>query len=211
MNRFLSFALVLCVSLACSGPVQAQTARAQLDRFSSDLETLYARFEQRVVNTDGVSEDSSSGEVWLSRPRLFRWNYGGEFPELVVADGKNIWIFDEALEQVTVKDQTQVSFDSPLTLLTDPGRLDEQFEIREVGETEEWQLLELRSKDSDTDFDRILLGLRDDLLLLMVMEDAFGLRTEVKFTGIKRNPDLDPSLFTFEPPETADVIGEIQR
>lgn len=201
----------MCLSLAFSGPVQAQTARAQLDRFSNELETLYARFEQRVVNTDGVSEDSSSGEVWLSRPRLFRWKYGGEFPELVVADGKNIWIFDEALEQVTVKDQTQVSVDSPLTLLTDPGRLEEQFEIREVGETDEWQLLELRSKDSDTDFERILLGLHDDLLLLMVMEDAFGLRTEVKFMDIKRNPELDSSLFTFEPPESADVIGEIRR
>ncbi|MCJ7815193.1 MAG: outer-membrane lipoprotein carrier protein LolA, partial [Xanthomonadales bacterium] len=139
------------------------------------------------------------------------WEYGGDFPEIVVADGKNIWIYDEELEQVTVKDQTQAAVDSPLTLLTDPGRLDEQFEVREAGETEEWQLLELRAKNTGADFERILLGLRDDSLRLMVMEDAFGLRTEVTFQMIQRNPELDSGLFTFEPPESADVIGEIQR
>ena len=211
MKRFLAFSTALCFGLAFYGQVQAQTARAQLDRFSDGLVTLHAQFEQRVLGSDGVTEDRSSGEVWLSRPRLFRWQYGGEFPELVVADGKNIWIFDEVLEQVTVKDQDLAAVDSPLTLLTDPGRLDAQFDVREVGESEDWDLLELRAKSRETDFERILLGLRDDSLVLMVMEDAFGLRTEVTFQQIQRNPELDSGLFTFEPPESADVIGEIRR
>lgn len=211
MKRFLSISTLLFFGLAFAGAVQAQTARAQLDRFSDGLVTLHAQFDQRVLGADGVTEDRSSGEVWLSRPRLFRWEYGGEFPELVVADGKNIWIFDEVLEQVTVKDQDLAAVDSPLTLLTDPGRLDEQFDVREVGESQDWELLELRAKSRETDFERILLGLRDDSLVLMVMEDAFGLRTEVTFHQIKRNPELDSSLFTFVPPESADVIGEIRR
>jgi len=210
MNRFLIVSALLCCTLV-PGLSQAQTARAQLDRFSSALESLHATFEQRVVSSDGATEDRSSGEVWLSRPRLFRWEYGGEFPELVVADGKNIWIYDETLEQVTVKNQASAVVDSPLTLLTDPGRLDDQFEVREAGETEEWQLLELRAKDGETDFERILLGLRDDSLQLMIMEDAFGLRTEITFQNVRRNPELEPGLFRFQPPESADVIGEIQR
>ena len=96
-------------------------------------------------------------------------------------------------------------------LLTDLGQLDQQFEVREVGEADGLQLLELRSRDTDSEFERILLGLRDDSLSLLVMEDAFGLRTEVRFEQIQRNPTLDSSLFTFQPPESADVIGEIQR
>jgi outer membrane lipoprotein carrier protein len=211
MKRILSVSAVLLCSLAFSSAAPAQTARAQLDRFSDGLETLHATFEQQVVGSDGEAVDRSSGEVWLSRPRLFRWEYGGDFPELVVADGKNIWIYDEQLEQVTVKDQSQVAVDSPLTLLTDPGRLDAKFDVNEAGESDQWQLLELRPKDSNADFERILLGLRDDSLRLMVMEDAFGLRTEITFGVIQRNPELDSGLFTFEPPESADVIGEIQR
>jgi outer membrane lipoprotein carrier protein len=211
MKRILSVSAVLLCSLAFSGAAHAQNARAQLDRFSDGLETLHATFEQQVIGSDGEATDRSSGEVWLSRPHLFRWEYGGEFPELVVADGRNIWIYDEQLEQVTVKDQGQAVVDSPLTLLTDPGRLDRQFEVTEAGESDQWQLLELRPKDSNADFERILLGLRDDSLQLMVMEDTFGLRTEITFGAVQRNPKLDSGLFKFEPPESADVIGEIQR
>lgn len=209
--KILTLWVTLVIGTAFSTNALAQPARAQLDRFSDGLVTLYAEFQQEISGSGGAARESSSGEVWLSRPRLFRWAYGGEFPELVVADGKNIWVFDEVLEQVTVKNQASEVVDSPLTLLTEPGRLDEQFEVREAGESDEWQLLELRPRNSEAEFDRILLGLRDDSLQMMVIEDTFGLRTDIRFLRIQRNPELDPGLFRFEPPESADVIGEIQR
>lgn len=204
------FALVLAGAF-CSAQAQEGSGRAQLENFSDGLETLHARFDQRVISSDGAVEDGSSGEVWLQRPGLFRWEYGGDFPEQVVADGKNIWIHDEVLEQVTVKDQSGAAVNSPLTLLTDLSQLDAQFEVREVGGDEQLQLIELRSRTSDSEFERILLGLSEDVLRMMIMEDAFGLRTEIRFEQIERNPELDPRLFTFTPPESADVIGEIQR
>lgn len=185
--------------------------RAQLEHFSDGLETLHARFDQRVISSDGVVEDGSSGEVWLQRPGLFRWEYGGDYPERVVADGKNIWIHDEVLEQVTVKSQSDAAVNSPLTLLTDLSQLDAQFEVREVGGDDQLQLIELRSRTAESEFERILLGLSEDVLRMMIMEDAFGLRTEIRFQQIERNPELDPRLFSFTPPESADVIGEIQR
>jgi outer membrane lipoprotein carrier protein len=211
MNRILLLGALLFLSVADTGQADTQSARAQLERFSAQLETLHAQFEQRVIGTDGVIGDNSSGEVWLRRPGLFRWEYGGDFPEVVVADGKNIWIYDEVLEQVTVKDQTQVAMNSPLVLLIDLGQLDEQFEVREAGASDQWLLLELRSRSAESDFERILLGLNEDSLQLMVMEDAFGLRTEINFVGVERNPELEPGLFTFVPPDSVDVIGEIQR
>ena len=187
----------------------AQTAREQLERFSEGLETLHAGFSQVVVSGDGTVQDRSEGEVWLSRPGRFRWEYGGDFPELVVADGKRIWVYDEVLEQVTVKDQSEAETGSPLSLLTDTGRLDEQFEVREVGETDEAALLELRAKSLETQFERFLLGMADDAPLVMIMEDAFGLRTEIRFSGIERNPPLGAALFEFVPPEGTDIIGAL--
>ncbi|NNJ66136.1 MAG: hypothetical protein HKP16_11235 [Xanthomonadales bacterium] len=41
------------------------------------------------------------------------------------------------------------------------------------------------------------------------MEDAFGLRTELRFRGIERNLPLDDSLFTFVPPAGVDLIGNV--
>jgi outer membrane lipoprotein carrier protein len=213
MNRFYLPGTILLLCLLFSGlaPAQPGPARAQLERFSDSLETLQAHFDQQVISNDGAVKDGSSGQVWLRKPQLFRWEYGGDFPEVVVADGKNIWIYDEMLEQVTVKSQSQTAVNSPLTLLTDLGQLEEQFEVREMGEADGMALLELRPHNAESEFERILLGLRDDSLQLMVIEDAFGLRTEVQFRQIQKNPELDSGLFTFKPPESADVIGEIQR
>lgn len=203
--------LLFVSALAAEEPNLAPpgSAREQLNRFSSGLETLHARFEQKVISADGAVEDSSAGQVWLSRPQRFRWEYGGEFPEVVVADGTRVWIYDVTLEQVTVKDQSTASADSPLTLLTEPARLDEQFEVREAGDASGLQLLELRSRSMETGFERILLGLVDEGLKLMIMEDAFGLRTELRFDEIQRNPVLDEGLFIFEPPAGVDLLGDL--
>jgi len=197
---------MLC--LLSTGVFAQQPGRDQLLQFAEGLETFTASFEQRVVGTDGTIEDESAGRVWLRQPDNIRWEYGGEFPELVVADGTSIWIYDEALEQVTVKPQSDYAADSPLSLLNDIDQLDEQFEVREAGDMDGMWLLELRAINAESEFERVLLGLQDNELRLMTMEDAFGLRTEIRFGELQRNPSLDADLFTFTPPEDADVIGE---
>jgi len=205
----LILAALALFSMQSSALAQSGPARTQLEQFSLELQTLQASFDQLVIGVDGAIEDESAGRLWLSRPQLFRWEYGGDFPELLVADGKNVWIYDEMLEQVTVKDQSRLSSDSPLTLLTDLSHLDEQFEVRELGDDNGMQLLELKARRQEAEFERVLLGLRDDTLLLMAMEDAFGLRTEIRFRDIERNLALDASLFRFEPPPDTDVLGDL--
>jgi outer membrane lipoprotein carrier protein len=188
-----------------SGP-----ARQGLEVFSDGLVSLQATFSQTVVGTDGQVEAESTGEVWLQRPGLFRWSYGGEFPELIVADGTKLWLFDPVLEQVTVKAQSGLAEDSPLVLLTDLALMDEQFSVTEVGEFEGLNLLELVSINPESEFDRVLLGFDDTNLALMSLEDAFGLQTRIRFTEIIRNPDLDAGLFEFTPPEGSDVVGDFE-
>lgn len=207
--RLLFATAVLLLTVSPCAVVAQGPARAQLNAFSSGLDTLHASFTQLVIGTDSELQDSSSGQVWMSRPERFRWEYGGDYPEIVVADGRRIWIYDEMLEQVTVKDQAVAALDSPLMLLTDPGRLDEQFEVREAGQADDSALLELTSRNAESEFERILLGLKDGQLVLMIMEDAFGLRTEIRFFGIQRNPSLDADLFRFTPPDGSDVIGDL--
>jgi len=208
----LLFSILLPLALLNPHPTaQAQSgpARTQLEQFTADLQSLRASFDQLVIGVDGAVEDESAGRLWLSRPQRFRWEYGGDFPELLVADGDHVWIYDEMLEQVTVRDQSGLSSDSPLTLLTDLSHLDEQFEVRELGDDNGMQLLELKARNQEAEFERVLLGLRDDILLLMAMEDAFGLRTEIRFRDIERNLELDTALFRFEPPPGIDLIGDL--
>ena len=143
----------------------------------------------------------------MQSPDKLRWVYTGDFPETIVADGLNIWIHDESLEQVTIKPQSDDAADSPLMILADISQLDRQFNVTEVGDFEDMLLLELKSLQGETEFERILLGVNADGIGMMAMEDAFGQRTEIHFEDSLRNPDIDPQLFMFTPPEGSDVVG----
>ena len=198
----LGFCIATSAGAGDSGP-----ARSALERFANELERFQAGFTQTVKTQDGRIQDQTHGRVWLQSPDKLRWVYSGDFPEVIVADGKNIWIYDESLEQVTVKPQSDQVNDSPLMILADVSKLDEQFQVTELGELEDMLLLELKSLDSESEFERILLGLVPDGIRMMAMEDAFGQRTDIYFENMLMNQPADPELFIFTPPEGADVVG----
>ena len=185
-----------------SGP-----ARSELEKFAGELERFQADFTQTVKSQNGSVQDQTRGQVWLQSPDKLRWVYTGDFPEIIVADGKNIWIYDVSLEQVTVKPQSDQASNSPLMILADVSQLDAQFQVTELGEFEDMMLLELKSLDSESEFERILLGLDSRGIRMMAMEDAFGQRTEIQFEIVLINQPADPELFLFTPPEGTDVVG----
>jgi len=195
-------AFVVCADDSGPGP-----ARDELERFANQLEVFQADFTQTVKSQDGQVQDQTQGQVWLQSPDKLRWVYSGEFPEIIVADGKNLWIYDESLEQVTVKPQSDQANDSPLMILADVSRLDEQFQVTELGDFEDMLLLELKSLDGESEFERILLGMIPGGIRMMAMEDAFGQRTEIQFENVLMNQPVNPDLFRFTPPEGADVVG----
>ncbi|MGA9574522.1 MAG: outer membrane lipoprotein chaperone LolA [Lysobacterales bacterium] len=209
MNIFVS--TILSVNLLLAAPFAAAadggSARGELERFATNLQRFQAEFTQTVKSQDGRIQDQTEGQVWLQVPDKLRWVYTGEFPEIIVADGKNIWIYDQSLEQVTVKPQSEQATDSPLMVLADVSRLDTRFKVAELGDFDDMMLLELRSLDSDSEFERILLGLVPGGIRMMAMEDAFGQRTEIHFTNVEVNQPADQDLFHFTPPEGTDVVG----
>ncbi|MGB5487714.1 MAG: outer membrane lipoprotein chaperone LolA, partial [Lysobacterales bacterium] len=198
----LGFCIANSVGASNFGP-----ARSELERFANQLDRFQAEFTQTVKSQDGRIQDQTRGRVWLQSPDKLRWVYSGDFPEVIVADGKNIWIYDESLDQVTVKPQSDQATNSPLMILADVSQLDEQFQVTELGDFEDMLLLELKSLDSESEFERIVLGLVPDAVRMMAMEDAFGQRTEIYFENVLMNPPADPDLFIFTPPEGTDVVG----
>jgi outer membrane lipoprotein carrier protein len=199
--------LAMIVTQTCFAAEGSGPARTELERFSAGLERFQADFTQIVRSQDGRIQDETQGKLWLQTPNKLRWTYTGDFPETIVADGDNIWIYEESLEQVTVKPQSNQASNSPLMILADVSQLDQQFEVTELGDFEDMLLLSLQSQDGETEFERILLGMDSSGIRMMIMEDAFGQRTEVKFSDPQRNQPVDPALFTFTPPEGTDVVG----
>ena len=108
-------------------------ARDDLNAFTKNLKGLDGQFAQTVYDANGKLKESSSGRVALSAPRLFRWEYAKPYEQLIVADGKKVWVYDPDLSQATVRAQGAEEQNSPLATLIDPSKLDRDFNVSEGG------------------------------------------------------------------------------
>lgn len=204
-----SVSRALAVLLLCLSSAAWADARAQLDAFTHGLKTLDGQFEQQVFDPNDQLSESSTGRIALATPRQFRWEYAQPFPQLIVADGEQVWIFDPELEQVTVRQQDQQEQQSPLAALIDPGELERQFVVAEAGERDAMQWLVLHPRKSeDAQISEAWLAFADGALRRMELRDALGQRTVIAFTRWQRNPRLAADTFRFTPPAGADVIGD---
>lgn len=201
--RWTVFAAALVAGSALAG------ARDDLNAFTKGLKGLDGRFAQKVYDAKGKLKETSSGRVALSAPRLFRWEYVKPYPQLIVADGRKVWVFDPDLEQVTVRPQGVEEQNSPLAALIDPGKLDKEFVVKEGGSEAGLQWLQLTPKvPANASFQSARLGFGKAGLSRMQVTDALGQRTEINFSGWKRNPAFARATFRYTPPKGVDVVGE---
>ena len=200
----LATALLLASQLAVAG------ARDDLAAFTKGLKGLDGQFSQQVFDVRGKQKEASSGRVAVSAPRLFRWEYTKPYPQLIVADGSKVWIHDPDLQQVTVREQGAEEQNTPLSALIDPGKLDQQFNVKEAGTADGLQWLALTPKNGgEASFESARLGFGKEGLARMEVKDAVGQRTTLSFSGWKRNPAFASGTFKYAPGKGVDVIGDL--
>jgi outer membrane lipoprotein carrier protein len=200
--------LVLVLGLATAAPAQAG-GRESFDAFTRGLKGLDGQFSQQVFDSKGQRKESSSGRVALSAPKLFRWEYVKPAPQLIVADGKAVWVYDPDLTQVTTRPQGEEEQNSPLTALTDPAKLERDFILKDAGSREGLSWLEILPKrGEEAGFRNARLGFdAGNALVRMEIVDALGQRTDIRFSGWKRNPTFAADTFRFVTPKGVDVVG----
>lgn len=204
-----SIAAFAAAGLMVFAGVASAGARDQLAGFTKGLKTLDGQFSQQVYDPKGKVKERSSGRVALSAPRQFRWEYSKPYPQVVIADGRTVWIYEPDLQQVTKRAQGAEEQNSPLAALIDPSRLDAQFVVKEAGTSDglEWLALTPRGETSATGVRSAKLGFNAGGLARMQVVDQLGQRTDITFSQWRRNPTLPATTFRFTPPKGVDVIG----
>ena len=93
--------------------------------------------------------------------------------------------------------------------LSGNNEIERAFVLKDSGTRDGLEWLDATAKAPDTGFEKIAMAFNEQgELVIMELRDAFGLKTELRFSKMQRNPQLSPSLFKFVPPKGADVLGE---
>ena len=204
IQRLLFCALLLALqgfALAAPGP-----GRMALDEFLDGLSTLQAKFEQSVLDTENATAGQMHGLFLLERPGRFRWDYVVPRKQIILADGRDVWIIEEDLKQVTRHYQKWALKGTPAAFLAMEAKVEDDFEVVEIGERQGMHWLELLPRDPESDFNRILLAFADKQLRRLELSDKFGQISRFSFYDMQRNLPIDPQLFVYEGQDDWDVL-----
>ena len=195
--------------LASLALVSAARAQTPLDTYLSHLKTLRAEFAQTVTDGKGEQVQNAKGTLVIVRPGRFRWELtpDGGSPQLMVADGKNLWFYDRDLEQVSVKAATAALTATPAGLLSGDGNIRDLFTVAPAGKKDGFDWVLVTPRESDADFREARLGFGMAELKRMVLKDKLGQTVRLEFFKSERNPPVAESEVKFTPPSGADVIG----
>ena len=203
MNKRLILPLLLALAAA---PVWADAVQTLRD-FSREVKSGRADFTQTVTAPDGKRKKTSSGSFEFQRPNQFRFVYAKPFEQLIVADGKKVWIYDPDLQQASSRRIDQALGATPAALLAGVN-LERDFELKALpdGQGLSWVLATPRQADGM--LQNLRVGFKGKELAAIDMLDGFGQRSLLQFSGVSSNVPLPAERFRFVLPAGADLIEQ---
>lgn len=200
---------LLCVLVVMSGVVSA-TPSQDLENYLSSATTIQADFSQNVIS--GKTKRVTQGTMEISRPNKFRWSYTKD-QQLIVSDSKKIYIYDQPLQQVTVKALGTSIDKSPAALLAGANNISKMYDVKKSASTSdnsiEWFTITPKVANDNNGFQTVQMGFnKQHQISQMKFVDTFGNQTNLTFTNVKTGINLPASDFDFKIPSGVDVLEQ---
>ncbi|MFA7656821.1 outer membrane lipoprotein carrier protein LolA [Acidithiobacillus thiooxidans] len=209
VSRYLQILGAACL-LGWSAWANAASGQDMLHHFFQSTHTITAQFSQEVANHNGQIVKKAGGTLWISRPGKFRWDYSGPNGQTIVSNGLKVWLYEPALQQVTVQPLGKALGSTPAALIAGNDDLSQRFNISDLGVKNQLHWLLLRPKNGqDQGFTALRLGFDTaGILKEMRMEDAFQQETVLHFTHVEINHAIPSHEFQFTTPAGVDVLSQ---
>lgn len=202
------FAIAVALPLRAFPQITPDDAEKQLRRFLTETRSARGEFTQTLTRPGGRVLETLSGRFAFIRPGRFRWEVLQPYRQLLVADGKTLYFFDEDLNQVTERRLDQALDSTPAAILFGDQSIDRDFMLKLLGVRDGQQWLEAIPRVRDAGMERIAIGFAAGLPQSMEVIDAFERLSRFSLRSIERNPLLDEALFRFTAPAGADVVRQ---
>ena len=199
--------LVACCCLRANAAGNSSPINV-LNSFLDGLKTYSAGFKQQVFDDSGKELEKSDGVFYMRRPGMFYWAYYEPYSQMFISDGLNLWIYDQDLDQVIIKDVSNQLGNSPAAILGGNVDISHLYVVNRMQTKDGLDWLELTPRNIESEYKTIRLGFKDGQLAQMVLFDNLGQKNMITFLDAKRNPPLNLKLFSFVPPKGVDVIDD---
>ncbi len=203
-SLFFHISIIFSGCLFLLPPVQASS----LNDFFAHTRNFSAHFSQSQFDADKKLIQRSHGNIQVERPDKFRLQYMKPYAQLYIADGKKLWSYDEDLEQIVVKPQTDALQNSPAMVLSSLKLLRDNYQVSHQGKKQGVDWYRLKPKQNDAGFEAVFLAFKNNKLTKMELLDSFGQTTRLEFSDMKVNIPLTDKTFKFTPPKGVDIIGQ---
>jgi len=146
----------------------------------------------------------------IEKPGKMRWEYKKPERQIVVTNGKRLWIYRPLDGQVMVgKAPDMFGQGKGAAFLSDMGELRRNFNITLVqSENPDYWRINLVPSNPRAEIKRIVVSVsrKDYCAEQIVTYNAYGDETRIVIRNYDFNASLSDHLFEFEPPENVEVI-----
>ena len=149
----------------------------------------------------------------FQRPGRFIWDTQKPYEQKLIADGKQLILWDKDLNQATIRPAGQVLAATPAAILFGEASLDQHFDLVE-GEARlgmQWVALSPKKDPNvknanDLPYTKISIGMANGLPKALELIDGLGSVVLVTLDKMQLNVNLPANSFTFTPPAGAEVL-----
>jgi outer membrane lipoprotein carrier protein len=203
------------VSAQTPAPAPATGQAPSLDEAIKHIEAAYGRindlkaeFSQTAFNKSLNQSIPAQGTVYLKKGGKLRWEFADPTPQQIVSDGKTVWVYTPALNQVNVGPAPEALAGPAGSFLAGLGRLREHFGVRFLNPAEPRDrdgnvVLDLVPKTALPTMTRLVLSFdpRSWEVRRGVVYDQFENTVTMQFRKPAVNTGLADALFTFVAPK----------
>ena len=181
-----------------------------LNDFLTNAKTMKANFTQTIVM--GKKSRVTNGTMEISRPNKFRWTYI-EDKQLIVSDAKKVYIYDQPLQQVTVKKLDSSIDKSPAAVLAGANNIQNLYKVSmattDNNDGLKWIKIEPKQATENNGFKIVLMGFdKKKNLAAMQFIDAFGNKSMLTFNDLHTGMPISDDEFNFKVPKGVDVVEQ---
>ena len=205
MNKLFRVFLFL---LFISNIAIADEVNNPLQDFLKNFTSLESNFIQQLINENGEVLEKTEGTLQLQQPGKFNWTYLTPYAQKIISNGEVLWVFDEDLEQLTIRNIGNALDETPAGIILGNNDINEHFVQVSMDVIEGYDWIDLTPRNLETQYRNIRIGFNDSQLGMMIIVDNLGQTTRIDFIDVKKNAELSSSSFEFEIPADVDVIDE---